>query len=219
MLSLTKDEETLVLEQIKYLQSELISIQQAFLGIISVSVGVYALVLYYAFTATGSGKKIFIILPFLFSLSLYNIIKYTIKMLGIDAYVRHLESLINTAHNKPLFSWQSYFIYANGYSVIGIIPQIPCYILIAATLLYKYVQTIVELRLGLPLASFISILLVIQSFFLILMLYHAATQYHFVKIVCNKNFTSKSYSYFQTNNPHTEQPLYIKKILEKFNNH
>ena len=97
---MTSEEEQLLIEQIKYLQNELVSIQQAFLGCISIPLGIYVLAIYYAFSSAAYSDIIFSILPFFFSLSFFNIIKYTIKMLGIDAYLCHLEKLINQNHKK-----------------------------------------------------------------------------------------------------------------------
>ena len=49
--NLNKKEETLILEQIKYLHEEFVSIQQIFVGIISVALAVYAVVIYYALSS------------------------------------------------------------------------------------------------------------------------------------------------------------------------
>ena len=209
---LTSEEEAFILSQIQYLHTELVSIQQAFLGIISVSIGAYALVLYYAFTTKGPGKLIFIILPFLFSLSLYNILKFTIKMLGIDAYIRYLETLINLSHKKILFAWQSFLIYANGYSVLGVIPQIPCSIALFALLIYKYIQTINTLNISLLLIIPCSCLLVVQILFILLMLYHAVTHYSVVLRICQTSLNSVPSVDLQEL-LHTEYPPYVKKLL------
>ena len=84
----TAEEEALLMEQIKYLQSELCSIQSSFLGIISVPVAVYGLLLYYALQQEGEASNLlFVLMPFLFSLSLFNILKYTIKMMGLAIFL------------------------------------------------------------------------------------------------------------------------------------
>lgn len=49
-LKLDEREETMLIEQIKYLQNELVSIQQAFLSAISIPVGIYVLAIYYAYS-------------------------------------------------------------------------------------------------------------------------------------------------------------------------
>ena len=49
IFQLNEGEEKIVLEQIKYLHEEYVSIQQVFINFISVSVGVYAVILYQVF--------------------------------------------------------------------------------------------------------------------------------------------------------------------------
>ena len=44
-IDLTNEEEQLILEQIKYIQSEVVSIQQGFLGVISIPMGIYAVII------------------------------------------------------------------------------------------------------------------------------------------------------------------------------
>ena len=58
----------------KYIQSEVVSIQQGFLGVISIPLGIYALILYYTLTVKDGDIKgiLFLLSPFLFSLSFYN---------------------------------------------------------------------------------------------------------------------------------------------------
>lgn len=73
--NLDTEEETLILEQIKYLHGEFVSIQQSFVGITSVALVGYAIVIYYALISEK--EEFFLFLPFLFSLSVYNILKYT----------------------------------------------------------------------------------------------------------------------------------------------
>lgn len=139
-------EEALVVEQIKYLQGELCSIQSSFLAIISVSLGAYGLIIYYALSQDVAW--LFILLLFLFSLSFYNILKYTAKMMGLDAYVSYLESLVNVTHQKTLFRWQSYLIYANGFSFGGAVLQLPCCFAILVFIIYKFVTSMETLDLS-----------------------------------------------------------------------
>lgn len=186
-MRLTSEEELFAIEQIKYLHTELVSIQQSFLNIISVSVGVYALVFYYAFTATGFEKEIFLLLPFLFLWSLYNILKYTIKSLGIGAYIRHLEKLVNRKHNKKLFMWESYLINANQYPLVGVLPQVPCILAIIFVVVYKYIVTIIELKVSLIVIMILSILLCFQIILMIWMLYRAAIHVKKITNICDNS--------------------------------
>ena len=182
--ALTDQEEQYIIEQIKYLHGEFVSIQQSFLGIISVSLAVYAVIIYYALTA---GKdEIFLILPFLFSLSVYNILKYTIRTMGIDAYVCHLEKLINTAHKKSLFLWQSYMAGANSYAFIGAIPQFPCFAVLGIFLIYRFTLAIGGSTYPSFIVNVIKALLVIQFVFLAIMILHCATQFSAVSVLCSK---------------------------------
>ena len=139
-------EEQLLLEQIKYLQSERCSIQSSFLSIISISLVSYGLMLYYAFDydlrLEGKVNYFFIVLPFLFALSFYNTIKYTMKILGIGSYIRYLEGTINKKNGKAIFQWQSYLVQANGYGLLGGVAQAPCYLIIASILVYKFLENI-----------------------------------------------------------------------------
>lgn len=180
--NLQPDEESMVLEQIKYLHGEYISIQQYFVGIISVALTGYAIIIYYALNSDN--KEFFFVLPFLFSLSVYNILKYTIRALGLNAYIRHLEKLINTKHQKSLFLWQSYLVYANGYSVLGAFPQIPCFLAMGIFFGYKFCDAISSTTYPFCLILLLIILLIIQVMFLVLMSVNCITQYWAVLDIC-----------------------------------
>lgn len=180
------DESLMLLEQIKYLQHEIASIQQHFLGVISVSVGVYAVILYYSLAAGEQGRLIFVILPFLFMLSFYNILKYTIKILGLQAYVRHLETTLNQAIGKMFFLWQSGLVYANGYSFLASLAQLPCIAALFFFLGYQYVRYIGDFNLFPGSIWIMSGLLIAQVFCLIAMLWGCATQYFVVLHWCRR---------------------------------
>lgn len=181
---ITEEEEAMILEQIKYLHAERVSIQQGFLAVISVSVGAYALVLYYAFMTQGSARRIFLILPFLFLLSIFNIIKYTSRMLGLSAYSRYLEELVNVKHEKILFAWHGYLIHANGSSLFGVVPQIPSFIALILVLGYQFDATIRELEISANIASALMILFAVQSILMVVMLYFCGKQYKAVLEIC-----------------------------------
>lgn len=205
-------EEALVVEQIKYLQSELCSIQSSFLAIISVSLGAYGLIIYYALSQDVAW--LFILLPFLFSLSFYNILKYTAKMMGLDAYVSYLESLVNVAHQKTLFRWQSYLIYANGFSFGGTVLQLPCYFAILVFIIYKFVTSMETLGLSPLLAAIIWFLFAAQIVGLLCMCFLTMTQYGCVKELCGKiplTFEGEQPDVF-----HTERPLALEKLRTRY---
>lgn len=181
---LTDQEEQYIIEQIKYLHEEFVSIQQAFLGIISASLAAYAVAIYYALIAEKD--EIFLILPFLFSLSIYNILKYTTRMLGIDAYVCHLEKLLNNSHTKPLFLWQSYMAGANRYLVIGAVPQLPCCAVLSIFLIYRFCLAICGNEYPILMKIAIIILLGLQIVFIVITIMHCATQFFAVSDLCEK---------------------------------
>lgn len=182
---LTDSEEQLIVEQIKYLHNELVSIQQAFLGYVTIPLGIYFLAIYYAFDNSNYTDIIFSILPFFFSLSFFNIIKYTIKMLGIDAYIAHMERLLNRHHRKNLFLWQNFLIYANGYSVIGSLCQIPAFAAISIFVYVKFSQSVSSINQLFPEAARIfEILLITEILFLGISLLACCFQYYTVLKWC-----------------------------------
>ena len=79
---------------------------------------------------------------------------------GLDAYVSYLESLVNVAHQKTLFRWQSYLIYANGFSFGGTVLQLPCYFAILVFIIYKFVTSMETLDLSPLLAAIICMVFV-----------------------------------------------------------
>lgn len=169
---LLPQEENLLVEQIKYLHSEKCSIQTSFLSIISISLGAYGIVLYHAFNIDDPNKinNLFIILPFLFSMSFYNIIKYTIRMLGLGAYISYLEGIINEYHGKALFQWQSYLIGANRFGIAGGIAQIPGYIAICFLLSVKFWENINKGELPVFLKWVFLLLLILEVIALLFLL-------------------------------------------------
>ena len=132
------------------------------------------------------GRVLFVLLPFLFSLSFYNVLKYTIKMLGMDAYIRHLESLINNIRKEPLFLWQSKLIYSNGYSVLGFAAQVPCFGAIFIFLGIKFVEVANDQDFTLfPNWQWVMApLLILQVAFFVLMAFACLTQYNNVLNYC-----------------------------------
>lgn len=135
------------LTQITYLHDEMISIQSSFLAMIYIPLAFLGVLIYYAYNSDAQ-TVLFLLLPFLFAWSMYNLLKYTMKMLGIDAYTRHLEKKLNKLMEDPtLFLWQDQLIYQNGYSLWGILGQIPCMMVITVFLVYKFVESILSLEL------------------------------------------------------------------------
>ena len=99
----------LITEQIHDLRSEYISIQSNFLTVTSIAFVGFGVVLYYAFLLDNNKDNpadfinfVFIALPFLFGISFLNILKYTVRMMGIGSYVSHLEKLLNAKSKKNM---------------------------------------------------------------------------------------------------------------------
>lgn len=213
---LSLEEETLIMEQIKSLHNELCSIQSSFLGVISVPVAVYGLLIYYGLQLDSKLKPsntLFIVMPFLFLLSVFNILKYTIKMLGIGAYVRHLEGQINASHEKHLFMWRSYLINANSYAMVGGMFQLPCFFALAIFLGYEFLKNINRCTLF-PHCKLVFIgLLIIQIIGTLYMLLICATQSKTVNYWC----TEISRLEVPTNPPdlHSEYPLFLHSSIRK----
>lgn len=207
---LSEREERMILEQIKYLHSELVGIQQAFLNAISIPVGIYVVAIYYAFHSNYS-DIMFALLPFFFSLSVFNIVKYSIKMLGIDAYIRYLEGLINTSHQKNLFLWQSCLAGSNGFSVSGVLCLIPPFGAIAYFLGYQFKEAIKALQntLSYDIINILIIAIIVEMFFLILAIVACLTQYHEVTGHCKHIGFNLATDKKADPKKHTRIPLYI----------
>lgn len=203
------DEERLLVEQIKYLHSERCSIQSSFVPIISISIAVYGIILYHAFaldnTLDGKVNYVFIVLPFLFFLSFYNIIKYTAKILGINSYIKHLESTLNHHRGKALFQWHSYLIQANGAGFFGGIAQIPCYLALTLFLGFKYRENITKNDCLLAGKCVFTALLAVEVLVLLAMLLFCITEANSIEYWCNKitaEYNSEDNTVFRTRRPH-----------------
>jgi len=220
-IDLTNEEEQLILEQMKYIQSEVISIQQGFLGVISIPMGIYAVIIYYTLTVEDSDIRglLFLVLPFFFSLSFYNILKYTIKILGLEAYQCYLEKILNENHQKPLFLWQNLLVYANGYSVLGAVGQVPCCAFIFIFLFYKFFTLGIKTEaLPEPFRVCAIVLLMIQVLFLMIMLLHCGRQYFVIEDICEKElreYSAQSETWLDYKSMKTELPEYVKAIIKK----
>lgn len=218
-LELKEAEENILLEQIKYLNNEMIGIQKAFLGAISLPLGVYAIAIYYALQSKHQAM-IFSVLPFLFSLSVFNILKYTIKMLGIDAYIRHLEGIINSSHKKNLFMWQTYLIHTNHYSIIGGGCQLPAFFALAAyigVMFWKSVDSLGDLKPWLP--RLFIVLLVVEVVMLLWAASGCLTQYYAVRYWCGKiGFHITEDNEGKRSEPNTRQMFILTWLKEKLKN-
>lgn len=179
-VNLADDQRTkMLLSQITYLHSEQVSIQNSFLAMLYIPLAFVGVMVYYAYTSPAS-EKLFLLLPFLFSWCIFNLMKYTMKALGIDAYIRHLERELNAWIGENLFCWQDQLVYANGYSIWGILGQVPCLVAVYAFLIYKFFEVLTNSTSSLnpTISCFITLVFLIQAALLITMAVFTARHYH-----------------------------------------
>ena len=182
----------LITEQIHDLRSEYISIQSHFVTVTSLAFAGFGVLLYSAFYLESNSANtgglinfVFIVLPFLFGISILNILKYTVRMMGIGAYVSHLEKLLNAKTQKNLFLWHKKMVGINGYTIVGL-AQFPCYGGMLAVVIIKFYENMVILKdsqdkwLGLSAKAWYFIILGLMIFMILIGLFSAyvgATQH------------------------------------------
>ena len=138
----------LYIEQMQYLRQEYVAIQNSFLAGSSLPLTALGILTYYIEdSGTASVKSMYLFLPFLFLFVPYNLIKYSIRMMGINAYMKHLETSINTLVGKKIFIWNNELINCSclkkgGFAVITTAAQIPIYVAIAIFILVKFINTL-----------------------------------------------------------------------------
>lgn len=169
----------MLLAQITYLHNEQVSIQNSFLAMLYIPIAFLGVIIYYAYQSDTS-EVLFLLLPFLFSWCIFNLMKYTMKALGIDAYVRHLEQELNAWLGENLFCWQDQLIHANGYTFWGITGQVPCLVVVYAFLIYKFFGALSSSKIceNLLVVSFFKTVFWVQALLLIVMAFFTARHYH-----------------------------------------
>ena len=168
-----------LLSQIQYLHNEEISIQNSFLAMIYIPIAFLGVLIYYSYS-TGK-PQLFLLLPFLFCWCISNLMKYTMKILGIDAYIRYMEEELNQIYGEELFLWQSQLVYANGYSIWGVLGQAPCFLAVCAFLSYKFFQTLGEIVTDPWICWGLVAIFILQAGVLIIMAVYTGMHYHKVK--------------------------------------
>lgn len=205
---------SLITEQIRDLRAEYVSIQSSFLTMTALSFGGYGLILYYACKLdvdSAPVNYVFLAFPFLFGISFINILKYTIKMLGLGAYLAQLEKIINSSERKNIFAWHSKLIYANGYNYVGV-AHIPCNLALYLIIGYKFYQNMEILKsINDTMHTAIFILIIIMFAIILFSLVVCATQYGEIKYWSKENFESYFASDLYTRRPHWLPKLFQKK--------
>lgn len=134
----------LYVEQIKYLRQENINIQDKFLSSTSIPVAVLGVFIYYIEKAKIT--SLYLLLPFLYFLIPYNLIKYTIRMLAINGYIKHMEREINILTKGNTFLWNSELInssfFKGGFSTITTLAQVPLHFVSCLYLIVKFIETL-----------------------------------------------------------------------------
>lgn len=134
----------LYLEQIKYLRQENISIQDKFLASVSIPLSVLGVVVYNIETSTNKNfSNFYLFLVFLYFLIPFNTLKYSIRMMGINGYIKYLEYKINNFMEENVFSWNTRLInsgYFGGFAFTTTLAQIPIYIVCFIFLFKKYLE-------------------------------------------------------------------------------
>lgn len=137
----SKELVNLYLEQIKYLRHENVSIQDKFIAGSGISLSILGVLVYYIEYQDLTYFYLFI--PFLYFWLPYNVIKYTIRMLGINGYIEYLERKINDLVGEEAFSWNSRLInsgFFGGFSFVTTIVQIPLYVACSIFIIKKYLE-------------------------------------------------------------------------------
>lgn len=138
----------LYLEQIKYLVNEKISIQNQFLAGVNLPLVALGLLIYnLEKNASIQGvENIYLLLPFLYLLIPYNLIKFSTRMLGINGYLKYLEQQINALCNHDVFLWNHKLIncsiFPGGFATITTLGQIPIHMVTITYLIVKFYNII-----------------------------------------------------------------------------
>ena len=136
----------LLLAQITYLQAESTSIQNNFLAMLYIPLAFVGVMIYYAYQSPAS-VYLFLLLPFLFSWCIANLMKYTLKSFDIGAYIMVLEGELNNLYGgEELFRWERRYLDTNGYSNWGTFAQVPILFLVYAFLIVKFVRSAIALE-------------------------------------------------------------------------
>lgn len=165
----------LYVEQIKYLRQENISIQDKFLSWVSIPVAVLGVFIYYIEQAEII--SLYLILPFLYFLTPYNLIKYTIRMLAINGYIKHMEREINILTKGNTFLWNSELInssfFKGGFSAITTLAQVPLHLVSGLYLIVKFKETLTFDTYFKSFHAVLVVCMILEALILILMLIDA----------------------------------------------
>ncbi len=96
----------------------------------------------------------------------FNVIKYTIRMMAINDYIKCLEQKINQLVENKMFIWNTELIncgiFWGGFAVINTLGQIPIQIAVAIYLFFKFTDTLQTDQILKKFHSWFSTLLIIE---------------------------------------------------------
>lgn len=165
----------LYLEQIKYVSAENSSIQEKFLASVDVPLVALGLFIFYIETSAATeAKQIYLLLPFLCFSILFNLIKYTIRILINNGYLKHLEKQINLLMNDKMFLLNRVLkdtsTFSWGFAVSTTLVQIPIYLAISSFLMREFIEAF-RTNEGLGgFGVFLVVCLVVEVFLILIML-------------------------------------------------
>ena len=154
----------LLLAQITCLQSEAASIQNGFLGMLYIPLAFVGVMVYYAYSSDS--PNVFLLLPFLLSWCIANLMKYTLKCFDIHNCVFELEEKLNRMSGERIFVWESGYNGQSRYGGLGTFVQGPCLFFVYALLIIEYIRAVSGLDNPL-LRSALIFLLGFQAFLLV----------------------------------------------------
>lgn len=165
----------LYIEQIKYLRQEYVAIQNSFLAGSSLPITALGILTYYIENSDkASVNCLYLFLPFLFLFIPYNLIKYSIRMMGINGYMKHIETSINTLVGNKIFLWNNELINCSflkvGFAVITTAAQIPIYVAITIYILVKFRNALISDIIFKPYHTILTILLFVEFVCILIMI-------------------------------------------------
>lgn len=175
---MTEDKKYLInlyVEQIKYLRQENVSIQDKFLNGNAIPLTALGVMIFYI--ESQKLYFIYLFLPFLYLAVPYNVVKYTIRMMGINGYIKYLESKVNFLMKDDVFLWNSHLIdsgFFGGFALVSTLAQIPIHVVAFIFLVCKFLETQKSTIYFQEYHSLLNMMLVMEAFFIGFMLLDAA---------------------------------------------
>lgn len=175
---MTKEKKAdLYLEQIKYIRDENNSIQDKFLSGVDVPLAALGILIFYIESEgnepDNTARILYLLLPFLCISILYNLIKYSIRILINNGYLKHLEKQMNLIFDEKIFlmnkSLRDTSAFPLGFAIMTTFAQIPIYFAIGLFLLMRFGTVIKEIEISEAFCVCLIVCLVIEIVFIVMM--------------------------------------------------